>query len=81
VDRDAELYLRPGNLQLAGEGTGQLNLPEHEPAGHDEDVRHMGDVGRVKGLRAGKLDEAGDGSEGERVLEAPAGKSAFDAPA
>ena len=37
----------------------------------------MGDVGRVKGLRAGKLDEAGDGSEGERVLEAPAGKSSL----
>ena len=81
VDRYAELYLRPGHLQLAGEGTDQLDLPEHEPARHDEDVRHVGDVGRVKGLRAGKLDEAGDGCEGERVLEAPAGEASFDAPA
>ena len=51
-------------------GTCHLNLPHHEPARHNEDVRDVGGVGDVKAVHVVvDVDHCRQGVDVEEVLE------------
>ena len=54
-----------------------ISICHHEPAGHNQDVRHVGDVLDVEGVHVMvRVDHVGQGVDVERLLEASGDESA-----